>query len=288
MVTIFTKKSTVLGVILNFNNSAYTLRLLDCLEEAGIDIFLLDNASDEADRVRLEEGLSQQKINLEYNRGAVNKGFGGGVNCGLTFAAAQCYDFVVLLNNDLMISDVSIFSDCVDACKADAVIGCVGVEHRRDDHSIESLGGGVVYPALGWGRLETRNTAFLQAKRGYVMGSFFFLPVSVVRSVGLFDERFFIYFEEADYCFRLKLAGHTLTTIENKHVIHAGSATYGGKPSGFYERYSVSSSMFVRKWYGGFCARVAFILSVLGSFFVRSRRSHIQVIIRAHLEGLSS
>ena len=39
----------------------------------------------------------------------------------------------------------------------------------------------------------------------------------------------FSFTEEADYCLRLKLAGYAFKTILNKHVLHAGSATYGVK-----------------------------------------------------------
>ena len=276
-------------MVLNFNNSEFTLRLLDCLEGTNIDIFLLDNASEKADRARLEQYISlQQKINIEYSRGAVNKGFGGGVNCGLRFAVQNGYDYAVLLNNDLFVSDASVFSDCVEVCRSNPQIGCVGVEHRRSDGSRESLGGGVVYPLLGWGRLEKRNSQFYRKKRGYIMGSFFFLPVSAVRSVGLFDERFFIYFEEADYCLRLKLAGYAFKTILNKHVLHAGSATYGGKTAGFYDRYSASSSKFMKKWHGDLYAWFAFTVSLFGSLVIKERRRHIATIYKAHLKGLRS
>ena len=115
----------------------------------------------------------------------------------------------------------------------------------------------------------------------------FLSSVSAVRSVGLFDERFFIYFEEADYCLRLKLAGYAFKTILNKHVLHAGSATYGGKTAGFYDRYSASSSKFMKKWHGIICL-VRFTVSLFGSLVIKERRRHIATIYKAHLKGLRS
>ena len=105
----------------------------------------------------------------------MNKGFGGGVNCGLRFAVQNGYDYAVLLNNDLFVSDASVFSDCVRVCRSNPQIGCVGVEHRRSDGSRESLGGGVVLPLLVGG-VSKSKFSILPEETWLYHGVFFFLP----------------------------------------------------------------------------------------------------------------
>ena len=284
--TVFIKKSNILAVILNYNNSLDTLNLIKCLDKTGVDIFLLDNGSEMSDRETLQLGLKDHTLNIELQMKEENHGFGGGVNFGIKFSEKYDYDFVVLLNNDLSFEEKDIFNECVQLIESERKIGCVGVEHRCENGTIESLGGGVVHPLIGWGKLSKKSDKFLEKKYGYIMGSFFFLPVRVIREVGYFDERFFIYFEEADFCLRLKAIGYRLATLSNKFVYHKGSATYGGKTNGFYERYSRSSTKYVMKWKGKAFACVSIVLSSILSLFFSSRRKYLKTIIRSHVEGL--
>lgn len=286
MQSTYTKSSNTVAIVLSYNNSYDTSRLITCLEVAGIDVFLLDNASEKLHLENVTKVVEKSTANIFFQTEPTNHGFGGGVNFGLRFAADYKYEYAVLLNNDVYFDDATLFTDCVALCSKDPKIGCIGIEHKREDGSTESLGGGVVHSLLGWGRLARRSTLFLEKETGYIMGSFFFLPVDVLKRVGLFDERYFIYFEEADYCRRIKLAGYSLATVADKYVYHVGSATYGGKTQGFYERYSTSSSKYVAKWYGTLFAVMAFIASAFASTVYATRRRHLVTIVKSHIEGL--
>jgi hypothetical protein len=53
-----------------------------------------------------------------------------------------------------------------------------------------------------------------------VMGAFFLIPHKIINQVGLLDEIFFIWFEEVDYCQRVKQAGHQVYYFNQAQIIH--------------------------------------------------------------------
>ena len=160
--TNFTKKSKILAIILNYNNSLDTLNLISCLDNTGVDIFLLDNGSKTSDIAALKLGLNNYKLNIELQTEDENYGFGGGVNIGIKFAEKHDYDYVVLLNNDLYFEKKDIFYECVKLIKSDEKVGCVGIKHKYENGTIESFGGGVVHPLVGWGKLNKKSNKFLE------------------------------------------------------------------------------------------------------------------------------
>jgi GT2 family glycosyltransferase len=90
---------------------------------------------------------------------------------------------------------------------------------------LQVWGGGVVNFWLG------RSRHFLESvpdsKIEFITGASLLLRCSAVETLGLLDERFFMYWEDADYCFRLRRAGWRVAVAGNSRVWHKEQGSVG-------------------------------------------------------------
>lgn len=77
------------------------------------------------------------------------------------------------------------------------------------------------------------------------------LSSEVLRRVGLLDESFFVYWEDTDYCMRLKAAGVPITYVRDPMLLHEGGASSGGETSPAATRlYYTGYALLLRKHFG--------------------------------------
>ncbi len=147
----------------------------------------------------------------------VNLGFGGGCNLGIARARDAGMRFVWLLNNDAR-PEPGALSALLEAARADPTLGAVGsmMHETADPELVEGYNGGVVNFYTGQGR-RSRNAQEIQ----FLSGASLLLRLDALALIGDFDDRFFLYWEDADLCFRLRAAGWRLAIAENSHVRHA-------------------------------------------------------------------
>ncbi len=147
----------------------------------------------------------------------VNLGFGGGCNLGIARARDAGMRFVWLLNNDAR-PEPGALSALLEAARADPSLGAVGsmMHETADPELVEGYNGGVVNFYTGQGR-RSRNAQEIQ----FLSGASLLLRLDALALIGDFDDRFFLYWEDADLCFRLRAAGWRLAIAENSHVRHA-------------------------------------------------------------------
>lgn len=164
-----------------------------------------------------------------------NLGFTGGAN-----KAAECStsDCMWLFNNDALATD-SAASDLLAILESDEDVGIVGprILDSREGR-IWSDGADIEWPlsrpvSRGHGKWpQAPGKAF---DTGYVCCCAPMIRLAALRQVGGFDERFFIYFEDADLSWRLRARGWRTVHVPSARVIHEGSATIGtATPSSRY------------------------------------------------------
>jgi GT2 family glycosyltransferase len=66
---------------------------------------------------------------------------------------------------------------------------------------------------------------------GYACGCAFFVPAARLRDIGLLCDDFFLYFEETDWCYRARAAGHPSMLVPDAKVWHKVSVSFGGENS---------------------------------------------------------
>src|SRR5258706_3849031 len=155
-----------------------------------------------------------------------NRGYAGGNNLGLAWALDQGADWMLILNEDTILAD-----DClarlVAVGESDPRIGIVGpmVYHFDEPSVIQSAGGrlGPSWSALLIANNEPDTGQFREPRPvEWISGCAMLIRRRVLEQIGLFDERFFIYWEEIDLCLRARQAGWQLIHAPQAKLWHRG------------------------------------------------------------------
>ncbi len=214
-------------LVLNWNNWQVTLECLTSLESLEYDNFkalVLDNGSTDDSVSRIRERFPEMEI-IELG---ANLGFAGGNNLGIRAALEGGADYVWLLNNDATVDPMALRA-MVQRAEADAKIGAVGsaVYYSAEPERLQAWGGGYIKFWLGEPRHFLKPVA--DEKIQFLTGASLLLRRPALESVGMLDEGFFMYFEDADLCFRLRRRGWRLAVAGDAKVWHRVSATAGKK-----------------------------------------------------------
>ena len=232
-------------VILNWNgwrNTCLCLRSLHQHASNNFEVLVVDNASTDDSVPRIRAAFPDIRI-IETK---CNLGFAGGCNTGIRHALAGGADFVWLLNNDTLV-DAKALDMLVDKARADRDLGAIGsaIYFADQRERLQAWGGGYVNFWLG------RSRHFLHAVPDesveFITGASMLIRREAIRYVGLLDERFFMYWEDADFCFRLRKAGWKLGVAGDSRIWHKGSDSVGKESARLDHYFNASASAFFRK-----------------------------------------
>jgi len=228
---------TTAAVILNWNRAALTDEAARSVRDQIDALYLVDNGSapDDAAKVECLAGeLGSVFLALD-----ANYGYAGGNNAGVAAAIEAGHDRILVLNNDVVVrpNAVAVLEERLRArpdlaaCAPVVVSSESGaVLHTSCELDLES-------GRFGW--LDHQASAAeidLEPRpTGYVSGEAFLVRAQVVRECGMFDERFFLTFEDTEWSARVRRAGWALETCGAAVVEHHHSATMGGVTSAFYK-----------------------------------------------------
>lgn len=237
-------------VIVNYNNAASTMRCLRSLariERPSLRPIVVDNAStdDSVGEIR------RSYPNIEIVVAPANRGFGAGNNVALGGALIEGSPFVWLLNNDTEV-DPDCLRLLIERANADPRLGVVGamIYELEDRERIQVAGGGYLQERLAL----TRHRYSQSGPLDFVTGVSMLVRREVLRSTGGFDERFFLYCEDVDFCVRAVAAGWRLGFEPGARVWHEGGATTSSKgsrrPAEMDRVFAASTALFIRK-HGG-------------------------------------
>lgn len=217
-------------VILNWNGLADTLECLASLDEQdypALRIHVVDNGSAESEATQIE--FRYPSVNVM--RQPTNLGFCGGNNVGIRGALAEGAEYVLILNNDT-VAPPDLVSTLINESAALESVGAVSpVILYHPNHDTVWYAGSVWESAIAGFRqvLEDRPVAELQQQQpypsAYACGCCLLVHSSVLHRVGLMDERYFAYFDEADWCSRMKEAGLECYVVPRARLYHKVSAS---------------------------------------------------------------
>lgn len=213
---------TVSVIIVTYNCADLVTRTLESLRDQtleGIEVVVVDNASNDATVELVERRFPEARL----IRLTTNVGFAAANNRGVAEATGEN---VFLLNPDAWLEPATL-EILVRALEADRRLGIVGGTVRHVDGSVQEIGN----------RLD--RTGFPVPRRDPVKGpvdrSAFFVGGCALllrsgdwRRLGGFDERYFMFYEEVDLCWRAQLAGLDIGIVPEAVVWHVGGATLAG------------------------------------------------------------
>lgn len=156
---------------------------------------------------------------------ATNLGFSGGNNKGIVHAMAMGCTYIYLHNNDGFTSPDTL-TTLVAAMEANSSIGVAQslmLLYPETDR-INSSGNSLQYLGIGYCNnfRELRSTLRQApvAQTNYASGAAVLLRADLLQKFGLWDEDYFLYHEDIEYCVRLRLAGYTIVTVQNSLFYH--------------------------------------------------------------------
>lgn len=217
--------------IVNFN----TKKLLEnCLQSIfsqkfkdNVVVWVVDNASEDGSVEMIKRNFPEVKL-IESKK---NLGFGAGHN--LVFKKAKA-DFFLILNSDTIL-EKGATGKMVDFMKKNQSCGLASCKIKGFDGNLQPNGGDLPYgmALLVWlFNLETfgiKSPSFHRSEPkyyniahevGWVSGSFMFIREEVLSKIGFFNEKYFMYFEDVEFCQRAKEGGFSVMINPQVEISH--------------------------------------------------------------------
>lgn len=263
-------------VTVNWNGWRLTLECLAALRRSrGVAwrLIIVDNASTDES----VEALSALGDDVILIKAPSNGGWTGGNNLGVAHALELGFEHILLLNNDANVEPDTL-SAFLRAQAEPAAQGAIlgGVLSGVGDLS-EAQGGNTVNPRTGlrdWLTLgETERGAHGPLRPTVsVCGAALFAHRSVYEDVGEFDDAFYLYFDETDWCARAVGKGHVCWIVENAVVGHVGLATTGGRDAPIFNYFMARNSLLFTERHATRGQWFQLLRILLGSLRLEARR----------------
>jgi GT2 family glycosyltransferase len=243
-------------IILNWNLPQDTLECVKSVRQSSHDHFemvVVDNGSTDNSREIFKKQLPGTTLLVSSK----NLGYAGGNNLGVRLALKNKADYVLLLNNDTVV-DGRMIETLLGAAESDPSVGILSPAIYYHAHPERIWRLGAVQPVwwpmpleIGRNRLD-KNQYRQSLSVEYVTGCAMWIRCALFEDVGLLDESFFMYYEDADFCVRAREKGWLIKVIPQAKIWHKISRSLGRQTSiasyyrvrnriVFYNRYN-------RKW----------------------------------------
>lgn len=300
-------KSTELSIaiiILNWNSYDVTAQCLESLktvEYSRFEKILVDNGSSDYSDDRLKEDFPDITL-IKSDR---NLGFTGGNNLGIQYALDKRHDLVMLLNNDTIVTP-NFMSILIDRLGSENLAAIQPKIMYNYDRSIIWNAGGrydsffSLTRTIGEG-IEDEGQFDGLRYTDWITGCCFLIWSDVVRKIGLLDDKFFIYHEDADWSLKIRNLGLKMG-FEAKSVIYheAGMSDINrekhgeGNVSPFSHYQNVRNHLFMVRRYarghnmlGSWPYQIIKVTGFLVYFLLRGRFKKFQFVLRGAWHGIS-
>ena len=236
-------------IMLTWNGLHYTRECVESLREltAGVEyqLIVVDNGSTDGTREYLRALSWVTLIENETNVGYVR-----GNNQGI--AAAPVGSDILLLNNDMRVLQANWLQRLREVAHSDPSYGVVGARLLMTDGKL--LHAGTYMPSdsfwgwqIGGGEEEIGQYHRVRPVEG-IVGACMYLRRAVIDTVGVLDERFFSYYEDTDYCLRVRQAGYQVVVAGDVTLIHHENVSTKLNKVDFWGMYGTSQAIFLEKW----------------------------------------
>ena len=241
------KEKTVV-ILVNYNGYSDTIDCINSIRGSSFacDIIVVDNNSS-GDDIRLIKNSDKDVMCIQNKD---NLGFAGGNNVGIQKALEAGYEYLIILNNDTVID-----RDMISYLVREADSSTISVPAMFYYDSIDEMwyGGGEINISTGNCEHKQYKT---KRKCSFATGCCFCAKREIFEKVGLFDERFFMYFEDVEFSIKIQEKGLTIVYCPEAKLWHKVGKTAGNDSSPLSIYYNTRNRLncvkehaeFFKKW----------------------------------------
>lgn len=285
-----TKKTKVAIIILTINSPEMvvdTLESISKLKTDNLDLscVVVDSSSDNLTRDRIKD-YSFKNINYKYIQTFKNLGFAGGNNVGIKYALGSGPDYVLVLNDDMIVSG-DLLKKLVTFMDLKNEVGIVspkiyfakGHEFHKNRYK-ESEKGKVIWYAGGlidWDNIYTSHRGVDEADKGQynreietdiASGACMLIRSGVFKKTGYINDEYFLYWEDADFSRQVIKEGFKVYYYPKTHVWHKVSASAGGSGSSSNDYYLIRNRLYFALRYAKLRTKIAVLRDTVKLAFV--------------------
>lgn len=271
---------SVLTIIINYNNVEDTRECIQSCMNSGVshhDIVLIDNGS----KPQVRSVLKDEFPDIRHVIINENKGYSAGVNAGLKIAVNESFDFAFVLNNDIVIN-ASTIPECVKVFQSAKDIGAVAPVNYFYDRDEICFSGGYFNDKTG-NTPHYRDSVKEDRPVEFLTGAALMVRTDLLEQAGYFDEQYFLYHEDGDFCRRVQAAGYKLFVAAKATVRHKVSKTADQNPFIYY--YCQRNCLYAYKTYGNKKYLLWFIADFTKAILRLAKRAFISG--RTHTDRLN-
>src|SRR3989344_8189189 len=243
--------------IINFNGRDNTFACLDSIKKINasnfkLNVVVVDNGSKE--KLNLPQdylGIIPLKIIVKEE----NSGFTGGHNAGINYALSKNADYVLVLNNDV-VADPNLILQLIKVMEKNSAYGVTspkiyfapGFEFHKNKYKNSEKGNVIWYAGgqMDWKNMIAKHRGVDEVDKGqfqrmeetaFATGACFLIKRDVLESVGFFDDKYFLYYEDSDLSQRIRRAGYRIIYAPDAVLWHRNAAAAGGAGSPLQDYY---------------------------------------------------
>ena len=247
------KQPLVSIITVNYRQPEVTCELLISLEKINyqnIEIWVVDNHSDGSLKAKVKNRFPS--VNVIESK--ANLGFASGNNLAITQANGQ---YLMFLNNDTEVTP-NFLEPLVEVMETNEKVGICASKLHYFHHpdTIQYAGSSDLHPfkiqsfAVGYGEKDSGQYDIIKPTN-LAHGAAMMVRTSIIKEVGLMPEEFFLYYEEIDWCLKIRDAGYQIYFVPQSLVLHKESISVG-KQSAIQVYYKTRNRILLaRKWRTG-------------------------------------
>lgn len=266
-------------VVLNWNRKKDTLECLESIKKLRVKdyslrVIIVDNGSTDGSQKEIKKSIKGIEGKLIENK--ENLGFARGNNIGIKDALKEGADFVMVLNNDTVLDKDLVVSLLLttDKHKDAGIISpkiyfAKGFEFHKDRYTRRDLGKVIWYAGghIDWDNVLGSNKGVDEVDIGqhnsvsdtdFATGACMFIRRETLEKVGLFDEKYFMYLEDADLSIKAEKSGWRVL-YEPSGILWHKVAQSSGIGSGLNDYYLTRNKLLFGMRYAPLRAKFALV-----------------------------
>lgn len=242
-------------VLVNYNGAKDTIECIESIKHSvytNYEIIVVDNCSTD----NSVEQLEKYSISADFTliRAKKNNGFSAGNNIGIREAQKKNFDYVLLLNNDTLVTPIflqEMLDSYLNIDKESVLTGTILYANECDK---VWYAGGLYSRWTSQAKHLRMNQSIDQLpqaieKINYICGCEMLIPIITLNRVGMLDEDYFLYYEDLDYSMRIDSLGIDMYYVPSSVIFHKVSSSTGGMSSMVSYYYARNAFLTIRKNY---------------------------------------